>query len=104
MMACRVSRTGQNCQPGNWFMPCARLETGWEAFGRKSALGLPQHFRKTFKGARLGRYKRCKPTKGPGAPDRAIRMEEKAPAFHAGPRCAHRLHAVLFRQRRARTL
>ena len=56
-----VSRMGQNCQRGHWFMPCARLETGWKAFGRKSALGLPQHFRKTFNRARLGRFERCEP-------------------------------------------
>ena len=47
-------------------MPCARLERDAVAFGRKSALGLPQHFRKTFKehfrktfkDAQLGRFKR----------------------------------------------
>src|SRR5216683_3542266 len=47
---------------------------------------------------------RCELTKGPGAPERITRMEAKNPALAAGFRCAHRLHPVLLRQGRARTL
>jgi hypothetical protein len=52
----RVSRFRRNGEQDHWFMPPARLQNGLIAHGRKSALGLPQHFRKTFDGARPGAF------------------------------------------------
>ena len=79
----------------------ARLDMMPSLLGRESALGLPQHFRKTFQAPANAD---AAIEQGFGAPDSAIRMEDKNPASAAGRRCAYRLDAVLIRRGRTRTL
>ena len=53
----QVSRFKQKSQQEHWFMACPQLERERVPQGRKSALGLPQHFRMTshrYPSGRLG--------------------------------------------------
>src|ERR1700688_538596 len=64
-----VSPARQNRKSGHWFMAPARLESDQDSQRRKSALGLPQHSRKTSQRCPAGCLSAFEPTKGPGAAD-----------------------------------